>query len=263
MCSAVKLETALQVSQVSGGRVTLDGDGAVRRLSIAPGPSGQYRLAQLDNYRELRREAFRWQPPARMSLRARASGLHLAGTWGFGFWNDPFTATLGVGGAGRRMPALPNAAWFFSASPPNYLAFRDSHPAQGLLAATFSSPRLPFWLAAPGVLALPLLLVRPAARALRSLAGRVIKEDAARLEIDPREWHSYALEWTAGAVRFQVDGEECLVTPAAPRGPLGFVLWIDNQYAAFGPDGRVRYGSLPYDEEQWLEVSDLALEGLG
>ena len=168
-----------------------------------------------------------------MSLRARASGLHLAGTWGFGFWNDPFTATLGVGGAGRRMPALPNAAWFFSASPPNYLAFRDSHPAQGLLAATFSSPRLPFWLAAPGVLALPLLLVRPAARALRSLAGRVIKEDAARLEIDPREWHSYALEWTAGAVRFQVDGEECLVTPAAPRGPLGFVLWIDNQYAAF------------------------------
>jgi hypothetical protein len=42
-----------------------------------------------------------------------------------------------------RLPALPNTAWFFFASPPNYLSLRDDLPAQGALAAVFRSPRLP------------------------------------------------------------------------------------------------------------------------
>jgi len=37
---------------------------------------------------------------------------------------------------------------------------------------------------------------------------------------------------------------------------LGFggVLWIDNQYAAFPPDGRLSYGTLASPESEWLEI---------
>jgi hypothetical protein len=113
------------------------------RLSIPAGPAGRYRLAQLDDYTQLNREDFAWKSPVRLEIQARVSANDLPGTWGFGFWNDPFSTSLGLGGAARRLPALPNCAWFFYASPENYLSLRDDIPAQGLLAATFASPNIP------------------------------------------------------------------------------------------------------------------------
>jgi hypothetical protein len=88
------------------------------RLGIPPGLAGQYRLAQLDDYRRLPRRAFLWHPPLSLSLSARASHASIPGTWGFGLWNDPFGLAFLQGG-GVRTPALPNAAWFFIASPQN------------------------------------------------------------------------------------------------------------------------------------------------
>jgi hypothetical protein len=38
---------------------------------------------------------------------------------------------------------------------------------------------------------------------------------------------------------------------------MGLVLWIDNQYAAFPPDGKLRAGTLPALEEAWLEISQV------
>jgi len=58
-------------------------------------------------------------PPCTFSLHARLSGTDLPGTWGFGLWNDPFGLSLGFGGQAARLPALPQAAWFMHASPPN------------------------------------------------------------------------------------------------------------------------------------------------
>ncbi|MDZ4158214.1 MAG: hypothetical protein U1B80_00340, partial [Anaerolineaceae bacterium] len=108
------------------------------RLQTPEGTAQHYRWAQLDDYLNRSRAAFYWKPPFRLQLRARVSTLDLPGTWGFGFWNDPFNISLGLGGAARRLPALPNAAWFFHASPPNYLSLREDRPAQGLLGAAFS-----------------------------------------------------------------------------------------------------------------------------
>jgi len=107
------------------------------RLGIPTGSGEVYRWAQLDDYLSRRRSRFLWQAPCRLSLRGRVSSAEIAGTWGFGFWNDPFNLSLGLGGSVRRFPALPNTAWFFYASPPNYLSLRDDQPAQGFLAATF------------------------------------------------------------------------------------------------------------------------------
>lgn len=230
------------------------------RLSIPAGEAGQYRLAQMDDYRSLPRRKFLWQPPVTVSFSMRSSGHNLPGTWGLGLWNDPFGFAIAQG-AVRLLPALPNAAWFFFASESNYLSFRDDVPAAGQLAGVFSAPRVPIWLFAPGVVLVPLLAFRPAARLLRRLASRLIKEAAAQMTHDPTEWHDYLLVWEAEKVAFGVDGETVLETQVSPHGPLGLVLWIDNQYAAWTPDGRLKYGTLP-NESAWIDIKELQVEEL-
>ena len=229
------------------------------RLGIPQSEQRRYRWAQLDDYMERSRSAFRWSPPLSLTLRARVSHQEFAGTWGFGLWNDPFNAGIGLKGTARRLPSLPNAAWFFHASPPNHLALRDDHPARGFLAATFCSPRVPGALLAIGALGLPLLAWPFLARHLRRLGRRLVVEDAALLELDATEWHTYGLHWCSEAVRFAVDGEPFWDTAVTPRPPLGLVLWIDNQYAAFPATGRVRLGTLPTLEPAWLDLADIRL----
>jgi hypothetical protein len=67
-----------------------------QQLYIPPGPEGRYRLAQLDDYMDAPRAAFRWAPPLRLHMRARVSNGSIPGTWGFGFWNDPFSMGMGI-----------------------------------------------------------------------------------------------------------------------------------------------------------------------
>ncbi len=140
------------------------------RLTTDSGPSGRYRLAQLDDYHHLRRKQFPWRPPCTLALQTRASAADLPGTWGFGLWNDPFGAGLAYGGT-RLLPALPQAAWFFFASDQNHLSFRGDMPAAGPLAGVFRSPRLPTWPFLPLGLAAPMLLARPVSRLARQAAA--------------------------------------------------------------------------------------------
>lgn len=230
------------------------------RLEIPPGGRGSYRLAQLDDYTSLARRSFPWKPPFSLSLRARASGEAIPGTWGFGLWNDPFSLSLGFGGGSRQIPALPNTAWFFIASPPNYLSLRDDLPAQGNLAATFQAPNWPPALLALAALALPFFALPLTGRWLRRLGRRLVHQDAASFNQDVREWHLYALEWQSQQVTFRIDEKVTHQTAIAPYGPLGLVIWIDNQYAALPPGGGIRFGTLPNPEPAWIEIGDLALQ---
>jgi hypothetical protein len=233
------------------------------RLTIPAGPAGRYRLAQLDDYCATPRSSFPWSPPFEMSLRARSSVGTIPGTWGFGLWNDPFSMGLLSGSGLVRLPMLPNTAWFFFASEPNYLSLYDDLPAQGGLAGAFRSPLWPPALLALGAPALPLALLPPAARLLRRLARRVVRQATAALSIDPVRWHTYGLDWRSDAVRCLVDGNEVLRTGVSPLGPLGLVLWVDNQYAALPPSGRFRYGTLAASQPAWVEISDLVARGNG
>jgi len=238
-------------------------------LEIPAGAAGVYRVAQLDDYHSARmrqplpRGDFPWRPPLRLSLRARVSERELAGTWGFGWWNDPFSVSLGIGGAARRFPAFPNAAWFFYASPPNFLSFRDDLPAQGLLAATFFSPQIAAPLLAAGAPGLALGMWPPAGRLLRKWLARLIHQDATRLQVDPTQWHVYSIEWLAGGALFAVDGQIAWRTPVAPGCPLALVIWVDNQFAAFPASGRLGFGTLPGPRPAWMEITDLAVETIG
>ncbi|MEX2162216.1 MAG: hypothetical protein WD751_09915 [Anaerolineales bacterium] len=229
------------------------------RLQLSSNENRAYRLAQLDDYHSLSRSAFPQRPPFTLRLRARAGQRTLPGTWGFGVWNDPFGLSLGFGAGRGRLPALPNAAWFFFASQENHLALRNDQPGQGALAAVYRSPKLPTLLLAPAVLAAPLLLLRPMARLARKLAAKLVNHEIRGLELDGREWHEYRISWQASGVEFRVDGQVVLRTPLAPRAPLGLVLWLDNQYAAWRPDGRLGSGTLPTPEDCWVEIRNMQI----
>jgi hypothetical protein len=248
----------LQPSLTAGAEISEARDG-VWRLGLPPGEAKRYRLAQLDDYSSLSRRQFQNQAPILLSLRARASSAEIPGTWGFGLWNDPFGMGVLAGKGLLRLPALPNTAWFFFASPPNYLSLRDDLPAQGGLAATFRSPAWANTLLPLGILTLPLLAFPSAARMLRRLGRQIVQQAAISLPDDPTEWHDYNLQWKIDQACFRVDGSTILETEVSPCNRLGLVVWIDNQYLSFTPDGILRYGLLASQEQNWIEVSELCL----
>jgi hypothetical protein len=233
------------------------------RLSIPAGPAGQYRCAQLDDHLMRPRRQFRWQAPISLSLKARVSAKKLPGTWGFGFWNDPFNFNLGPGGAIRRLPALPNTAWFFYAAPPNYLSLRNDLPAQGFLAATFRSlawqPRKLTGHRSPVEAKKALRPFRWALDGLRWMGSWFVAQDASSLSVDPTDWHSYTIECRNDGTVFRLDGSIIFQTKVAPRGRLGLVLWIDNQYAAFPPGSMLTFGTSPSPQPAWLELVELTV----
>jgi hypothetical protein len=60
--------------------------------------------------------------------------------------------------------------------------------------------------------------------------------------------------------RCVVDGVSVQETPVAPLGRLGLVIWIDNQSAAFTPEGRVSFTVLPTPAPEWLEIKDVTMD---
>jgi hypothetical protein len=229
------------------------------RLQIPAGKSSGYSLAQLDDYVTRPRKKFPWDTPTTLNLRARVSDYSISGTWGFGLWNDPFSLLLGLGGMTRPLPVLPNAAWFFYASPDNYLSFRDDKPSNGFLAATFLSPKIPSICLTPGLILLPILAFRPGSRWLRAKLNRIIGEDSTGINIDVTQWNEYLLHWEKNRVIFEINGHPIFMTAMSPVGPLGLVIWIDNQYAAFLPSGKIKAGTLENQAPAWMEVDGIKI----
>ena len=245
------------------------GGGSVREATVGnfrlilPATTRGYAVAQVDDYRQYPRHRFPWRPPLRLSLGARASHPHPIGTLGFGFWNDPFTFSLGQSGAARRLPAAPQALWFFYGSLPSDMTLVSGVPGHGWKASCIDTPTIPSLLLAPIAAGAVVLTKVPCLRHwIMRAALRTI--NAAERLLDPSlgEWHRYSITWLAESVTFEVDGEVVLTSSTPPSNPLGFVAWIDNQYAVASPEGGFGFGLLPTEEEQWLELTDLRFEGL-
>ncbi len=228
-------------------------------LSLPAGKEGEYRLAQVDDYMQSARGDFLFKPPFHLSLNARTSHTSIPGTWGFGFWNDPFVMGLGLPGSRVRLPALPNAAWFFHASADNYLSFRDDLPANGMLAAVFSAPLIPSIFSLAALPFAPLLFLPTAARLLRRFAAGIVKEASSQIVLDWTSWHHFEIEAVPERIIFRINGDVCMETRIIPQGPLGLVCWIDNQFIALQPDGKFRFGALQSDMSVWLEITDLII----
>ncbi len=247
----------LAAIEINGGAVEYHAAAGTARMTVSPLAAGRYTNAQLDDYHDLsgrlpRRRPMTSAPPLRLSLRARASHPAPTGTLGFGFWNEPFSLTGSV-------LAAPSVIWFFYASPPSDMALVPGVPGRGWKAATLTTGRWPGLLLAPGALSAILLTRLPGlGRPVMNLARRFIQAHEAPLaDIALDEWHTYEIEWRTTEARFRVDGQQRLSAPSPSKGPLGFVMWIDNQFAIASEDGQFGFGVQPLAAPQWLEVADL------
>lgn len=246
------------------GQGTVASTGSSLLLATKDAMARAYSNAQVDDYENRSRHDFLWRPPLVFSVRARFSHTQsnlaprtspaLLGTAGFGFWNDPFLMT------GLRSPALPRAIWFFYASPPSNMKLDLETPGWGWKAATIDAAR---WQAAAllvlAPLAVPLFNVAAFYRRVWPRAQRILRICEASLGVPMDAWHTYVIEWNVASCRFLVDGTVVLTSSTAPKGPLGLVLWIDNQYLVATPWGTLRSGLLDIGGTQGLELADLRI----
>jgi hypothetical protein len=249
-----------QRMETGGGRLATTDSGL--RMVTANTTVSRYANAQIDDYQGRARRAFLWRPPLALVVRARFShpasrttgDTGLRGTAGFGFWNDPFLMTS------ARAPAPPRAIWFFYASPPSDIALDCETPGFGWKAATIDAlrPRAAL-LALTAPLAVPLMNIRGIYRTFWPVAQRALSIKEAEVPAEMTAWHTYAIEWGVSEARFRVDGKMLLDCDTPPRGPLGLVIWLDNQYLVATPWGRLRYGLLATPGEQWLEVGGVEI----
>lgn len=236
-----------------GGGHTIVRDAGMRLL-VHDARRPYYANAQIDDYGLSPKAQFVWRPPLRMTVCARASEV-IAGTAGFGFWNNPFSP---LGGS----PRLPAAIWFFYASSPSDMPLALGVPGNGWKVACIDAtqPRALAW--AP--LTLPVLLLDRHPFLYRRIWPRV--QHALRIaeaSIPPinNTWCTYILDWYPDYARFAVDGVVVLETDCAPHGPLGFVAWIDSQWAVVTPWGRFGWGFLD-TATQWLDLQQVRIERL-
>lgn len=243
---------ALRWNVLEQGSGRVDRDGGALRLTMAPTGDRVYSNAQIGDPRSRRR----WSPPLTLTLRARfnAPRDRLRGTAGFGFWNSALSP-------GQQGLHLPRAAWFFLGAPPYDVPLALAVPGQGFKAMTIDAGRPGFYALLPFA-PLGFLLMRVPAlyRRLWPIAQRAMAESEANLaEVGLADWHTYRLRWEPDQVTFAVDGRTVLVTPAAPRGPLSFVAWIDNAYAIATPRGQFAMGLVPTSDPEWLELESLEI----
>jgi hypothetical protein len=247
------------VTEIGGGTVFHD-EGRLG-LRVSPTADHQYTNAQITDY-DYADFRFIWRPPVRMTVRARASlpASQMVGTAGFGFWNHPFSPDVRA----RRKFRMPQAIWYFFSSPPNDMALALDVPGSGWKAAMLDAGRptalflTPFALPALLVMQVPALYRKIYPRIQRALAIAECRLNDALLT----EMHTYALEWHDTSAVFKIDDQIVLRTPFAPRGPCGFVAWVDNQYAIITPQGRFGSGVTRVAREQTLWIERILVEAL-
>lgn len=221
-------------------------------MTLPASGTDSYHDAQIATYTHSK--DFHHKPPLRMSLRAYAEG-NLHGTAGFGFWNHPFVP-------GERGFRLPKAAWFFFASPPADMALAKGVPGHGWKAATFDATRLRFLALLPTA-PLGFLLMRIPALydRLWPIGQRAIGVSEYLLEPNLLYHpHDYQLDWLPDRVIFAVDGVTVHESPHSPKGPLGFIAWVDNQFAIVTPQGRFQFGLVDVPGPQSLIIEDLHID---
>lgn len=222
------------MNQVCQGTASIDERAPGHYVLSIHADGTTYCNAQLDDYHHLPRRSYPWRAPIRLSLDARLTG-DARGTWGFGFWNAPYSPLA------NRWPALPATAWFFGNGSGNLAWDIDSTPT-GFKAATLDTHRMRARLLA---LCAPLLLlllrsttifqtVWPHLTRWLGLSERMLPQDS--------DWHHYELQWQPDCTTWLVDGIVVHQAPSAPHAPLGLCIWVDNQWLVAGPQSGFGWG---------------------
>lgn len=234
------------------GRGLVERDGEAYVLTVPPAEKSTYHDAQLSTYRQ--RGEFDCSPPLTLHVRARFEG-DIRGTAGFGFWNHPYAPN-------ERHFSLPRALWFFYGSPPNNMPLAKGVAGHGWKAGVFDATRPLFFALVPfAPFSFLLMRVPFLYRALWGLGQRAIGVDEYALDESlMAEFHDYTIDWRVDRVIFSVDGAVVLETKRSPKGALGFVAWIDNQYAIVTPQGNFGFGLLETTSPQKLIIDALEIK---
>lgn len=241
--------TSLQLVEQGSGRVESLGDGAYS-LQISPQTANSYANAQVADYVD--RRGLSQSAPCEMELYARFDGIP-AGTAGFGFWNAPY-------GARVTDLRLPNAAWFFFASSHSNMPLATGRKANGWKAAVFA-PRLPLFLPLLPIAPLGFLLMRVPSlhRALWPVGQHALGVSEYDIPANLMyERTQYRLRWLSDRTEFYINGA-LVLTAGSPRGRLGFIAWIDNQYAVVAPQGHFGGGTVDIAGDQRLTIDGLTI----
>ncbi len=246
----MRLPDDWNITQLGAGQVS--SEDTHLRLSIPLATADHYHDAQITDYIPQQLN-FRHTPPLKFSVTARAEG-DIQGTAGFGFWNHMYVP-------GERGFRIPQAVWFFFGSPPNNMSLAKGGSGHGWKAATFDAQSWQFYgllpLAPIGFL---LMRNRTLYDALWGIGQSAIGVSEATLEpslLD--DFHTYTIDWQPNGATFAVDGTTVLQTDSVPTKPLGFIAWVDNQYAIVTPQGNFGWGLLDVPQEQSLILRDILI----
>jgi hypothetical protein len=262
MSMSSTLETSFNDEPTPPWRITEASTGIVTQrpgellLLLRSAGNDAYGNAQISDYMG---RHFSWRPPLRMTVTAWASApaSELRGTAGFGFWNHPFVP-------GERGVHLPQAVWFFFASPPSKMRLAKDVPGTGWKAATFDATRWPFFALLPTA-PIGLLLMRIPAlyNRLWPIGQRAIGVSETLLDGNLlAASHTYTIDWRDDGATFAIDGLVVHEANNVPRGPLGFIAWMDNQYAIVTPQGQFGFGRVRVEQEQSLTLEHVRIEPL-
>lgn len=257
----------LHWTQLTTGGGKLQISKSVLRMGFESARIGKYTDTQIDDYTTLSRSEHLWKPPLRMIVRARFShpaanakstekskGI-LRGTAGFGFWNRPFSMQ-------GKWFTLPESIWFFYSAPPSNMSLVPCIPGWGWKAQVVHTRR-------PGMIfySIPLILamayervtsnIKPASYFMQKVTGTA----EAMINEDMTKWHIYTLEWYPHESKLWVDKKLVLHVPWAPTQSLGFVAWLDNEYAVATPQGILRFGKC-VSGPQRLDIDYVKIENL-
>lgn len=254
-------------TQVTTGGGQLEISNSILRMFYESAQKGKYTDAQIDDYTMLSKSKYLWKPPLKMEVRARFShpsadvnstdksvGV-LKGTAGFGFWNKPFSMQGNV-------YTMPESVWFFYSAPPSNMSLVPKIPGWGWKAQVVHAMRpgaaihsIP--LSATALLARVSGYTQPAQYFMQKFAGA----SESLIAEDMTKWHTYLLVWRKEKCAFWVDNKLILETSLVPTRPLGFVAWLDNEFAVATPKGELRFGSTT-SGPQWLDVDYVRIKNL-
>ena len=224
-------------------------------LTIPVGSSDDYHDVQISDY-DPKICAFQNRPPLRLTLTACAEG-DIQGTAGFGFWNHMYVP-------GERGFRIPQAIWFFFGSPPNNIALAKGVAGHGWKAATFNAQNWRFYGLLPFA-PIGFLLMRnhwlydKLWRIGQSAIG--VSEVALDTSL-MTAFHTYEIDWQVDGATFFVDGQIVMQTDSVPTKPLGFIAWVDTQYAIVTPQGRFGWGLLEVPHAQSLIIKNIDITPL-
>lgn len=231
------------ITEIGNGQVQVTDDAYT--LTMPPVTEATYHDAQITSYKT--RHDFQFEPPLTLTLRAHApSQIH--GTAGFGFWNHPYVR-------------LPKAIWFFHGSPPNNMPLAKGVPGHGWKCATFDAANWRFLSLLPTApIGFLLMRSRFFYNRLWGIGQRALGVDEHLLdEALLNAPHDYGIQWEKQRVRFSVDDKVVFETDHVPKGKLGFIAWIDNQYAIVTPQGRFGYGVLKNPSAQKIILQSISI----